>query len=132
VSVGFVTAFLGLNRNGYARSTAAAYCGDGAESTTDGTSCDCAKRGAVIATACVRNAANTAMRTPTASPARVADTGSRFRAAFTPTTTAPIAPIASARAMRSAALMLFVSVDVTSTTVTEGRPRTPHRIMSGP
>jgi hypothetical protein len=30
-----------------ARSTAAAYCGDGAESMTDGTSCGCGKRGAV-------------------------------------------------------------------------------------
>ena len=33
-----------------ARSTAAAYCGDGAEPTTDGTSCDCAKSGAVTTT----------------------------------------------------------------------------------
>src|SRR6267142_6960213 len=47
-----------------ARSTAAVYCGDGGESTTDGTSCDCGKRGAVTTTPWVRNAANAATATP--------------------------------------------------------------------
>ena len=70
-----------------ARSTAAAYCGDGAESTTDGTSCDRGKRGAVTTTPWVRNAANAATTTPTASAVRAAHIGSRLRAALTPSTT---------------------------------------------
>jgi hypothetical protein len=36
--------------NSRARSMAAAHCGDGAESMTDGTSCGCANRGAVTVT----------------------------------------------------------------------------------
>ncbi len=70
-----------------ARWTAAAYCGDGAESMTDGTSCDCAKRGALTTTSWVRNAANAATTTPTASAVRAAHIGSRLRAALTPSTT---------------------------------------------
>ena len=70
-----------------ARSTAAVCCGDGAESMTDGTSCDCGKRGAVTTTLWVRNAANAATRTPTASAVRPAHIGSRLRAALTPSTT---------------------------------------------
>src|SRR6185503_21099669 len=48
-----------------ARSTAAARCGEGAESMTDGTCCDCGKRAAVTTTAWVRNAVNAATATPT-------------------------------------------------------------------
>ena len=47
-----------------ARATAAAYCGDGAGATTDGTSCDCANRGAVTTTPWVRNAAKAATVRP--------------------------------------------------------------------
>ena len=70
-----------------ARSTAAAYCGDGAESMTDGTACDCAKRGALTTTSWVRNAANAATTTPRVSAVRAAHIGSRLRAALTPSTT---------------------------------------------
>jgi hypothetical protein len=85
------------------------------------------------------------MTTPTASAVRAAQAGSRFRAVFTPSTTAPIissrpmtaapgassasatsipkTPIARARATRAAAFTLFVTMDVISTTVTESRPR---------
>src|SRR6185295_1995422 len=44
-----------------ARSTAAAYCGDGVESMTDGMSRGCGKRGAVRAATWIRNAATTAV-----------------------------------------------------------------------
>ena len=70
-----------------ARPMAAVYCGDGAESTTDGTACDCGKRGAVTTTPWVRNVANAATTTPTASAVRAAHIGSRLRAALTPSTT---------------------------------------------
>ena len=55
---------VGVGTSSRARPTAAAYCGDGAEAMTDGTSCDCGKRGAVTTTPCVRNAANAATPSP--------------------------------------------------------------------
>src|SRR4029453_7365037 len=119
---------------GRARSTAAAHCGEGADALTDGTSGGCAKRGALTETSWVRNAANAAMRTPTASAVRAAQIGIRFRAVLTPITTAasisrnpptappgassamatyrPIAAMARPRATRANAFTGFVTEDL--------------------
>src|SRR5690349_5229134 len=80
-----------------ARSTAAVYAGDGAQSKTDGTSCDWAKRGADTVMSWVMNAAHAAITTPTTRAVRQAHIGSRLRAAFTPSTT-PATIISSPRA----------------------------------
>jgi hypothetical protein len=55
---------------------------------TEGTSGGCAKRGAATVIACVRNAANAAIRAPTARAVRPAQIGRRFRAVLTPNRTA--------------------------------------------
>src|SRR5437773_5417633 len=57
---------------GRARSTAAAHCGEGAGSLTDGTSGGCAKSGAAVVAAWMRNAAHAAMSTPTATAVHLA------------------------------------------------------------
>ena len=67
MTVGVVLGVRAARTSSRARPTAAAYYGDGAESMTDGTSCDCGKRGALTTTRWVRNAANAATTMPTAS-----------------------------------------------------------------